>query len=104
MELQVTKYKSDEILYKTNHLDTSCKTLSLKKLTKSAQEHSVQTLNTGMNNVSKEKNSDLVSLCSGSTTVIKLREHKSFYIFMNRDKFLFIRGPASSFQFKVLIH
>ena len=62
MELQVTKSKPDEILYKTSSFDTSYKVLSLKRLPKSEQEHSVQTLNTGLNNVSKEKFSDLVSL------------------------------------------
>ena len=55
MELQVTKSKPDEILYKTSHFDTSYKVLSIKRLPKSVQEHSVQTLNTGLNNVSKEK-------------------------------------------------
>ena len=54
MKLQVTKSKPDEILYKTSHFDTSFKTLSLKRLPKSVQEHSVQTLNPGMDNVQKK--------------------------------------------------
>ena len=85
MELQVTKSKPDEILYKTSHFDKSYKVLSLKRLPKSVQEHSVQTLNTGLNNVSKEKCNDLVLLCSGSTPVIKQNEHKSFYISLLHD-------------------
>ena len=85
MELLVTKSKPDEILYKTSHFDTSYKVLSLKRLPKSVQEHFVQTLNTGLNNVSKEKYNDLVSLCSGLTPVIKLKEHKSFYISLPHD-------------------
>ena len=80
MGLQVTKSKPDEILYKTSHFDTSYKVLSLKRLPQSVQEHSVHTRNTGLYNFSKEKYNDLVSLCSGSTPVIKLIEHKSFYM------------------------
>ena len=85
MELQVTMSKLDEILYKTSHFDTSYKTLTLERLTKGVQEHSVQRLNTKINNVSKEKYSDLISLCSGSTPIIKLKECKSFYISLPLD-------------------
>jgi len=80
MEIRVTKSHLDTIFVKTSHLDTQFKSLFLKRLKKPVKDHNLHKLNTGLNNISKEKFQDLSSLCVGEKPVVKLREHKSFYL------------------------
>ena len=80
MELQVSKQHLDKVFYKTSHSELEFKSLSLKRLKKSINEYDLPKLNAEANKISKEKYNDVLSLCSGPTPVVNIREHKSFYM------------------------
>lgn len=85
MELRVMKSAPNKIFYKTSHFDCEFKELSLRRLSKPVYEHSPQTLNAGLTNLSKEKYNDLMALCSGVTPVIRKEQHKTFYVSLPHD-------------------
>lgn len=85
MEIRVMKDQADKIFYKTSHFDTSYKIMSLKRLKKGFRDYTLEKLNSGPTNISKEKYTDLASLCSGSASVVKLQEHKTFYRSLPHD-------------------
>lgn len=77
MELRVRKEQPSKIFYKTSH---DLKTISLKRLSQNVKDYEITKLNTDRNKISKEKYQDLMSLCSGETPLIRLQEHKNFYL------------------------
>lgn len=85
MELRVVKKNNEKLFYKTSHHDQEYKALSLKRLKASVKNHVLQKLNIGPKHISREKYKDLVSLCSGETPVVKMREHKNFYLSLPHD-------------------
>ncbi|XP_076453198.1 uncharacterized protein LOC143288506 [Babylonia areolata] len=80
MELKVSKQHLDKVFYKTSHCDQEFKSLSLKRLQKDINKCDLRKLNAEANKISKEKHNDLLSLCLGTTPVVNIREHKSFYM------------------------
>ena len=87
MELKVTKQHPDKIFYKPSHNDSAYKIMSLKRLNKSVKDISLtlKRLNTGRTNISREKYTDLQTLCSGTTPVVGLHEHKVYYTSLPHD-------------------
>lgn len=85
MELKVTKQDSDKIFYKMSHSDIEYKIMSLKRLQKRIKDVTLKSLNTDHTNISREKYTDLQALCSGTTPVVKMHEHKAYYMSLPHD-------------------
>ncbi|GFR76856.1 hypothetical protein ElyMa_002224000 [Elysia marginata] len=85
MELKVAKQDPDKVFYKTNHSDTEYKIMSLKRLQKSVKDETLKSLKTGHTNISREKYTDIQALCSGTTPVVRIHEHKAYYTSQPQD-------------------
>lgn len=79
MEIRVVKRSPSTIYFKTSHLQTSYKKIQLKRLKKEMTSVEVGKLNSSKLKIPEDKYSDLVSLCSGATPVIRIAEHQNFY-------------------------
>lgn len=79
MEIRVVKRSPSTIYFKTSHLQTSYKKIQLKRLKKEMTSVEVGKLNSSKLKIPEDKYSDLVSLCSGATPVIRMAEHQNFY-------------------------
>lgn len=77
---RVMKDDEKKIMFKTSHLQNDYRSIDLKRQQKLISEVSVYQLNGGPVSISKLKYQDLVSLCMGQTPVIRLQEHKNYYM------------------------
>nr|CAH7712759.1 unnamed protein product [Callosobruchus chinensis] len=87
MELKVTKESPDTIYFKTSHLQSTYRSITLKR---SASRfgpigNAVSSLNKSPNKISSVKYTDLVTLCEGQTPPIKDREHAAFFRNLHYD-------------------
>lgn len=80
MELCVRKDHPTKIYFKTSHTDKDFQVISLKRLSQSVSDFELTLLNKEKTKLSKDKYQDLVSLCTGQTPVIRIEEHKKFYL------------------------
>ena len=74
--LTVTKEHPATYFYKNSHLESSYKTVTLKR---KANNFCLCKLNQDPPKVPTPKYNDLVSLCQGSTPLVRLDEHKNFF-------------------------
>lgn len=78
-ELRVTKENLQQIYFKTSHMDADYKIINLKRQKKQVKDIPVKPLNKARPLLPRLKYNDLISLCQGSTPVIRLDAHKGFY-------------------------
>lgn len=85
-EIAVEKKAPQIIKFKTSHLDTSFRSLTLKRLSaENVNSQRLEILNSQPPKISGEKFKDLMSLCDGNTPVIKHTEHVTFYRSLPHD-------------------
>lgn len=83
MEFRVLKECPTTIFFRTSHFDSGYRAITLKRQTKQSIENvPLAKLNSEPMKIPLAKYNDLVSLCSGTTPVIRLNEHKSFYLML----------------------
>ena len=80
MEVQVLAKHPNTVFYKTSHNDVAFSEINLKRLSKPAGQFQAKQLNQQPPKIPKAKWIDLVKLCTGDTPVVKLPEHKAFYM------------------------
>ncbi|GFS11536.1 hypothetical protein ElyMa_003088900 [Elysia marginata] len=84
-ELKVTKQDPDKVFHKMSHIYIEYKIMSLNRLQKIVNDVTLKSLNTGHTNISREKYTDLQALFSGTTPVVRMHEHKVYYISLPPD-------------------
>lgn len=75
----VRKTDTTTLYFKTDHRQTSCRSLSLKRQRSSFLNDELSLLNDAPQKIAKEKYDDLISLTAGNAPVIRLPEHADFY-------------------------
>lgn len=86
-EIFVEKKAPLEIKFKTSHLDTSYRSLTLKRLAEyKMHSQELEKLNKQPPKISRDKYKDLMDLCQGDTPVIKHSEHVTFYTSLAHEK------------------
>lgn len=80
MEIMVEKSSPMNIFFKNSHLQSEFDSICLKRLkVNNINSFELRNLNKEPNKISLQKYNDLVSLCSGTTPVIKEPEFKTYY-------------------------
>lgn len=80
MELKVTKSQPLTIFFKTSHLQKDYGCFKLKRQQLNLQGLPLQALNSEPRKIDAKKYRNLKSLCEGTKPVIRLEEHKKFYL------------------------
>lgn len=78
-EIKITKQNLHEMQFKISHNEESYQKLLLKRQKVNLSKIKVAKLNSTALNITKAKYNDMLSLCQGSTPVIRSKEHKQFY-------------------------
>lgn len=77
-EIMVQKSSNNKIFFKNSHLQNMYQCITLKRTAVNVRAQP-PSLNPDLPKISTKKYNDLIDLCSGTTPVIKLPEHVSFY-------------------------
>lgn len=79
VDIAVSKSRPEVIQFKTSHLQSDYKSISLKRLPNNILGKEVNKLNKESPKLSKDKYEDLLSLCTGNTPVVRNPEFVNFY-------------------------
>lgn len=99
------------IFFKTSHLQNEYKSFKLKRQLLNLQGLSLQALNPASRKITNDKYLNLKSLCEGDTPLIRLEEHKNFYLniphewkhFLSRKSSIFFPNIKSIYYFYWLL-